>query len=65
MKMTRCFKSSWFFGAIALAIVIGELLAVEFGPRLNLHLNPVTVAFVCTGVVAMVTSWIYEGVDLH
>ena len=47
------------------AIAVGELLATEFGPRLNLHVNPVTVAFACTGLVAMVASWIYEGGDLH
>ncbi len=65
MKATRSFKSSWFVFALAVAVIVGELLARELVNRFGFHLNPVTAAFLSVGLVTAVTSMIYEGVDLH
>ena len=65
MKATRSFKSSWFVFALVVAVIIGELLARTLVNRFGVNINPVTAAFVSIGLVAAVTSMIYEGVDLH
>ena len=55
------FKESWFLCTIAGAIILGEIIAWKIAGLCGVRINPVTVAFVCTGIVAVVTSLRYEG----
>ena len=64
MKTTRTFKQSWFAFAIVAAIAVGELVAWKLNDVLGTSLNPLTVAAVSTGLVAVATSIIYDGVDI-
>ncbi len=64
MKTTRTFKGSWFLGAVVATIAIGEFVAWKIGEINGHHLSPVTVAFVCAGLVAAAASVIFDGADL-
>ena len=64
MKTARTFKGSWFLVAILVAIAGGEVVAWKLSEAYGLRLNPLTVAFVATGIVAMAASLIYEGSDI-
>ncbi len=65
MKTThRKFKGSWFVTAVVLAILVGEMLAWEVSRRLDFRNNPLVVAFLCAGLVAVLASVLYEGADV-
>jgi hypothetical protein len=64
MKKARTFKASWFFLAVLVAIVIGEVFVKQISDLAGIRLNGVTVAFLCTGLVAVVTSLLYDGADM-
>jgi hypothetical protein len=61
MKTTHTFKGSWFGFAILAAIVVAEFIAWRFSSGLDLHINPITVAFGAAGLVALVASLMCEG----
>lgn len=65
MKSARIFKGSWFLFAIVAAIAVCEFVAWKMSSSYGFHLNPLTVAFGAAGIVAVVTSIIYEGVDIR
>lgn len=65
MKATRKFKPSWFLTGLAVAILVGELIAWEVSSRFGLRSNPVFVAFLSVGLVAAMVSVLYEGVDIE
>jgi hypothetical protein len=64
MKKARTFKASWFLLAVLAAIVVGEVLAQQISDLAGLRISGLTVAFLCTGLVAVVTSMIYDGADI-
>ncbi|WP_414664782.1 hypothetical protein [Horticoccus sp. 23ND18S-11] len=64
MKTTRRFRPSWFMLAIAAAIVVGEVAAWEFTSAYGIRMNPLVVGFLCIGLVAAITSVLYEGIDI-
>lgn len=65
MKATpHKFRSSWFLVAIVVTILVGEVVAWEVSSRFGVRTNPLVVAFLCTGLVAAITSVVYEGIDI-
>lgn len=64
MKTARTFKGSWFLAAIIASIAVCEVIAWKLSETYGWRLNPLTVAFVATGLVAMAASVIYEGTDI-
>lgn len=60
MKSTRTFKGSWFVSTIVAVIIIGEVVAWELSSRYGLRAHPLTVAFLCAGLVAAITAVLYE-----
>lgn len=64
MKATRKFRDSWFFAAIVIAIVLGELISSQLSGWLGLRHNPVVVAFLGAGLVAAAVSIIYKDMDI-
>lgn len=50
--------------AMILAAVMGEFAAWGLSNHYGFRLNPVTVAFLSVGIVAVVTSVIYDDVDI-
>ena len=64
MKTARTFKGSWFVFALVAAIVLGEVIAWEISSRLGVRSNPIVVGFLCAGLVAAITSVLYEGADI-
>ena len=65
MKATnRKFNGSWFVVAMVVAIIIGEVVVWEISSRYGIRSNPVVVAFLCAGLVAAITSVLYEGADI-
>lgn len=64
MKTTRTFKGRWFMFAIAVAIVIGEVIAWELSRMFGIRNSPFTVAFLSAGVVAALAMVLYEGADI-
>jgi len=50
--------------AIAAAIVVGEVAAWEVTSAYGIRMNPLVVGFLCTGLVAAITSVLYEGIDI-
>ena len=64
MKKSRTFRESWFLLAIAATVLVGELVAWEVATHFGLRNNPLVVAFFCVGLVAAITSVLYEGIDI-
>ena len=64
MKKMRRFKDSWFYLAIVVTIVLGEVAANVVANTYGLRVNPVVVGFLCAGLVGFVTSVLYEGCDI-
>jgi NhaP-type Na+/H+ and K+/H+ antiporter len=64
MKTLRTFKGSWFLLAIAVAIIVGEVIAWEISSRFGVRNNPFVVAFLCIGLVAGIASVLYDGADI-
>ena len=64
MKATRKFKNSWFLTAIVVAIFAGQIVAWEVSSRFGVRNNPLVVAFLSTGVVAVIVSVLYQDVDI-
>jgi hypothetical protein len=64
MKITHTFKTSWFLFAIAVAIILGEIVAWEVSSHFGIRNNPFVVAFLAVGLVAALISVLYEGVDI-
>jgi hypothetical protein len=62
MKANRTFKDSGFIYAIVGAIIVGEIVAWEVATRFGFRANPLTVAFLCAGLVAAITAVLYDGV---
>jgi hypothetical protein len=60
MKTLQSFKASRFYFAMVAAVALGLLLATKITSAFNLHVNPVTVAFVSAGLVAVVFSMLFE-----
>ena len=56
MKTPHTFKGPWFALAIALGILIAELIASQLSGYYDLHLNRVTVAFGAAGLVGVLAS---------
>lgn len=64
MKLTRKFKDSWFYSAVIAAVVIGEVVAWVVAENFGLRANPLVVGFLCVGLVAALTSVLYENIDI-
>ena len=64
MKTARRFNQAWFMFAVVAAIVVGEVIAWQVANRFDLRANPVVVAFLSVGIVAAITSILYEGCDI-
>jgi hypothetical protein len=64
MKTTRTFKGSWFILAVAIAIVVAEVVAWKMSGLFSFHFSPVTVAFAAAGLVAVAASLIFEGTEV-
>ena len=64
MKTFRTFKGSWFGAAMVFAVLAGEAIAYEVCTRMGWRNSPVVVAFLAVGLVAVITSVLYEGVDI-
>jgi hypothetical protein len=64
MKTLRTFKGSWFFLAIVVAIIVGEVVAWEISTIYGARANPVTVAFLAIGLVAAMAMVLYDGEDI-
>jgi hypothetical protein len=60
MKTTRTFKGSYYFVAIAVAIILGEVIAWEVANAYGFRAHPLTVAFLCIGLVAAFASVLYD-----
>lgn len=63
MKTARIFNGSWFLCAVAVAIVVGEVLARALSDHFGFRNNPLVVGFLCAGLVAVIASVIYDGAD--
>ena len=64
MKTARTFKGSWFVFALVAAIVLGEAIAWEITSHYGVRNNPIVVGFLCAGLVAAITSILYEGAEI-
>jgi hypothetical protein len=64
MKTLRTFKGSWFALAIVAAIIVGEVVAWEISTLYGLRANPITVGFLCTGLVTALAIVLYDGTDI-
>ena len=64
MKTSHTFKGTWFIGAMLAAIIVGEFVAWKIHTLYALHANPIVVAFVCAGIVAGITSVLFEDADI-
>lgn len=64
MKTARKFKDSWFYTAVVVAIVLGELVAWFVSENFGLRNNPLVVGILCIGLVAAMTSVLYDGRDI-
>lgn len=64
MKTIRTFKGSWFGFAIVAAIVVCEFVAWEVSRVYGLRANPLTVAFLAMGLVAVGASILYHDTDI-
>lgn len=64
MKHARTFKGSWFVTAAIAAVILAEGAAWAISERFGLRTNPLVVAFLAVGIVAMVASVLYDGCDV-
>jgi hypothetical protein len=65
MKTTRrVFKGSWFLFAVAVTILVGEIIAWEVSSHYGLRNNPLVVAFLSAGLVAAIASVLYDGANI-
>jgi hypothetical protein len=64
MKTTRTFKGSRLLLAMAVMIVIGEVIAWKVANVYGLKANPLTVGFLCAGLVAVFASVLYQDADV-
>ena len=64
MKTARTFKGSWYLIAMVAAIIIGEVVAWGLADRLSVRANPLTVAFLCVGLVVAFAMVLYEDADI-
>jgi hypothetical protein len=65
MKTARTFKGSWYLLSMAVAIIVGEVVAWGIADRFNLRANPLTVAFLCIGLVVAFAMVLYEDADIR
>jgi hypothetical protein len=63
MKKIKHLKASWYFGSMVIAVVIGELAGRLVAQVWGVRVPPVPLGAVCIGLVAFVTSLIYDGSD--
>jgi hypothetical protein len=63
MKMIKRLRTSWFLGAMIVAVVVGELIAWQICGYYKLRFPPVVVATLCIGAVAAFVAWQYDGTD--
>lgn len=63
MRKIRHLKGSWYFGAMAIAVILGEILRSLISRAFDLHISAIPVAAVSVGLVAVVVSLIYDGND--
>jgi hypothetical protein len=45
-------------------ILVGEFLAAEMNARFGMKASPVTVAFICAGLVATIAMVFYDNADI-
>ena len=64
MKTTRTFKGSWFLLTLAVTIIVGEIIAWGVVNVYGLRANPLTVGFLCAGLVAAFASVLYEDAEV-
>ena len=64
MKRTRRFRGSWFLIATVATIALAEVVAWQVGKLYGFELSPLAVGFASVGLVAVITSFIYEGCDI-
>jgi hypothetical protein len=64
MKTTRTFKGSWFLLAVAVVIIVGEVIAWGLVNTYGLRANPLVIGFLCAGLVAAFASVLYEDADV-
>ena len=50
---------------MAVAIIVGEVVAWGIADRFNLRANPLTVAFLCIGLVVAFAMVLYEDADIR
>ena len=60
MKTARTFKGSWYLIAMVAAIIIGEVVAWGLADHLSVRANPLTVAFLCVGLVVDFAMCLYN-----
>jgi hypothetical protein len=65
MKHARTFKGSWFVSAVIAAVILAEGAAWVMAERFGLRSNPLVVAFLAVGVVAMIASVLFAGSDIE
>lgn len=64
MKTARTFKGSWYFLSMVVAIIVGEVFAWGIAERYGVRANPLTVAFLCIGLVVAFAMVLYEDAEL-
>ncbi|HTO05036.1 MAG TPA: hypothetical protein VL069_15100 [Opitutus sp.] len=60
MNTIHTFKASRFYFAIIAAIAVAPPIATKLSSAFDIHVNPVTLAFVFAGLVAVVISMVFE-----
>jgi uncharacterized membrane protein YjjB (DUF3815 family) len=63
MRKIKHLKARWLLTSMVLAVVAGELLASFIGTTFGVRVPAVPVAAFCIGLVAVITSLIYDGED--
>lgn len=63
MRKIKHLKARWFLGAMLLAVILGEAVATIVGTWFGVRVPPIPIAAFCIGLVAVVTSFIYDGDD--
>jgi hypothetical protein len=63
MKKLKTLKASWYFGSMAVAVVLGLLAAKAVEKTWGLRIPPIPLGALCVGLVAVTVSFIYDGTD--